>query len=334
MTFDLLTFGRASIDLYSKNIGVEFKDIKELTASIGGSPLNIAVGAQRLGLKTGLFSAIGPDPVGEFIVNALNKESVDITHVKTIEGTTSTAVVCGILPPDKFPLVFYRDNAPDNKITTDHVKEIDFSKYRSFLMSGTALSVEPTRSAAFFAAEKAKESQSQVFLDIDFRANLWHDLRAFGIVLRQYLKFCDVVIGTEEELLAMYLKDAEQVTIKDSSITAPEIKGNIEAAIKMVLKQGVKLLIVKKGPEGATAYHQDGSVEDIPGFPVEVVNVLGAGDAFAGGFIYGYLKGWTTRKSIRLGNACGAWLVTKQGCCKDAPYFDELIEFIENKGGF
>ena len=124
MCFDLITFGRASIDLYSNNVGAEFSDIKELTTSIGGPPVNISVGAQRLGLKTGIITAVGPDPVGGFIKKTLALEGVDTTHVKTIEGTKSAAVVCGIIPPDKFPLVFYRDNAPDKKITFEHLIEI------------------------------------------------------------------------------------------------------------------------------------------------------------------------------------------------------------------
>lgn len=334
MSFDILTFGRASIDLYSKNIGAEFNDIKELTTAIGGSPVNIAVGAQRLGLKTSLFSAVGPDPIGGFIINKLKEEGVDTTHVATISGTTSTAVVCGIQPPNTFPLVFYRDNAPDNNITIDHVNKVDFSNYKSFLMTGTALSVEPTRSAAFYAAEKAKQNGLPVFLDVDFRANLWHDVRAFGTTMRQYLKYTNVVIGTEEELLAMYLDTADQVTIKDSSISAPEIKGNLNKAIESVLKEGVELLLVKTGPQGVIAYDNKGNIDTIPGFPVDVINVLGAGDAFAGGFIYGYIKGWDTYKSLRLANACGAWLVTKQGCCNYAPYFNEITQFIESKGGF
>lgn len=334
MSFDLLTFGRASIDLYSKNIGAEFNDIKELTTAIGGSPVNIAVGAQRLGLKTALFSAVGPDLIGGFIENTLQKEGVDTTHLQTINGTTSTAVVCGIQPPETFPLVFYRDNAPDNKITIDHINQVDFLNYKSFLMTGTALAVEPTRSAAFYASEKAKQLGLPIFLDVDFRANLWHDVRAFGTTMRQYLKYTDVVIGTEEELLAMYLDNVDQVKIKNSSISVPTIKGNLDVAIKLVLKQGVELLLVKTGPQGVIAYHQDGRVETIPGFPVDVINVLGAGDAFAGGFIYGYIKGWDTYKSLRLANACGAWLVTKKGCCNYAPYYDEIIQFITNNGGF
>lgn len=334
MSFDVLTFGRVSFDLYSKNIGADFNDIKELTTSIGGSPTNIAVGAQRLGLKVGLFSAVAPDPVGGFIANTLDKEGVDTTHVQTINGTTSTAVVCGIIPPDRFPLVFYRDNAPDEKITIDHVEKVDFSQYRAFVMSGTALAVEPARSAAFHATEKAKKAGIPVILDIDFRSISWKDIRTHGIVLRQYLPLCDIVMGTNEELLAVFIQDAAQLAIKDNAITDPYIKGNISEAITKIMTLGINLLLVKTGADGVAAYHKDGTKQKVPGFPVEPVNILGAGDAFAAGFLYGYLNEWDTYKSCRLANACGAWMVTKHGCCNYAPYYDEIINFIEEKGGF
>ncbi|MFT6197422.1 MAG: 5-dehydro-2-deoxygluconokinase [Nonlabens sp.] len=334
MSFDVLTFGRVSIDLYSKNIGAEFNDIKELTTSIGGSPTNIAVGAKRLGLKTGLFSAVGPDPTGGFILNTLKNEGVDIVHVQTIKDTTSTAVICGIIPPDRFPLIFYRDNAPDEKITIDHVEKIDFSIYKSFLMSGTALAVEPARSAALYATEKAKKVAIPVILDIDFRAISWKDIRTHGIVLRQYLTQCNIVIGTEEELLSVFIEDANQLSIKENAITNPTITGNVNEAIAKVMDFGVDLLLVKTGADGMVAYHKDGTVEKVPGFKVEPVNILGAGDSFAAGFLYGYINGWDTYKSCRLANACGAWMVTKQGCCNFAPYYNEIIEFIESKGGF
>ncbi|MBT2620924.1 MULTISPECIES: 5-dehydro-2-deoxygluconokinase [Chryseobacterium] len=334
MKFDLLTFGRASIDLYSKNIGAEFNDIKELTTAIGGSPVNISIGAQRLGLKTSIVTGVGNDPIGGFIINTLKLENVDTSYINTIEGTTSTAVVCGIVPPDKFPLVFYRDKAPDNYMTIDMVNTIDFDQYKSFLMTGTALSIEPTRSAAIYATEKAKAKGITIFLDIDFRASLWHDVRAFGVTLRQYLPLCDIVMGTEEELLAMGLTDSNQVKITDSAISSPTIEGDINTVIRQVLHSGIKLLLVKTGPKGVTAYYPDGRIETIPGFPVEVVNVLGAGDAFASGFVYGYLQGWDTYQSARLANACGAWMVTKQGCSNFAPTYPEIIQFIEDNGNF
>ena len=184
------------------------------------------------------------------------------------------------------------------------------------------------------AMATAKKNEIPIFLDLDFRANLWENILDFGSVLRDYLKLTDIVIGTEEEVLSLNLTDIKQVRIKNDSITQPKIAGNLNDSIKIILNEGVKLLLVKTGAKGVIAYYNDGSVLKVPGFSVKVTNVLGAGDAFAGGFIYGYLNGWDDYKSLRLANACGAWLVTKQGCCNFAPYYDEIINFIEEKGGF
>jgi 5-dehydro-2-deoxygluconokinase len=132
----------------------------------------------------------------------------------------------------------------------------------------------------------------------------------------------------------MNVESNSDIKIKNSSITSPEIQGDLQKSIQQILNLGVKLLLVKTGPKGVDAYFSDGSKEIIPGFPVKVVNVLGAGDAFAAGFVYGYTKGWDTYKSARFANACGAWLVTKQGCCTDSPNNKQIMDFINNKGGF
>lgn len=331
--FDLITFGRSSIDLYSQNIGAEFIDIKGFDALVGGSPLNIAVGASRLGVNATLLTAVGHDKVGDFIINFLKKQKVNTDFIPRIEGARSSAVVLGIEPPDKFPLVFYRDNAADSQVTIDHVIAADISKYRVLEMSGTALNIEPTRSAAFYATEVAVENNVDVILDIDFRADQWKDVRSFGLMVRALLPRVKIAIGTEEEILAATLQRADQVTIQHQQISAPKITGDLDVSINKILQSGPEILIVKKGAKGATIYYKDGKQDEVPGFPVEILNVLGAGDAFASGFIYGYLQGWDLYKSCRMGNASGAWVVQKQGCANDMPYYEEAMEFIASRGG-
>ena len=171
-------------------------------------------------------------------------------------------------------------------------------------------------------------------LDLDFRADQWHDIRAFGITSRAFMRNTNIVLGTEEEILAAYLTDESQLRISHQQISAPEIKGDINEAINGILNLGVEALIIKTGSRGAIVYLPDGTVQEVPGFPVEVVNVLGAGDAFAAGFIYGYLKNWDWYKCCRMGNACGAHVVTQLGCANFTPYEDEILELIESKGGF
>ena len=332
--FDVITFGRSSIDLYSQNIGAPFNDIKGFDAFVGGSPLNIAVGCARLGVNASLLTAVGNDKVGEFILNFLNGEGVNTHCIPVKNGTRSSAVVLGIEPPDKFPLVYYRDNAADSQVDIDDVDNANIPDYKILLINGTALNIEPSRSATFYATEIANRNDVDVVLDLDFRADQWHDYRAFGLTVRAILPRVKMAIGTEEEILAATLIDSSQVTIKEQQISAPEIKGDIDLSIKQLLSSGIETLIVKRGEKGASIYQKEGSREDVPGFPVKVLNVLGAGDAFASGFLYGVLQGWDLKKACRMGNASGAQVVTKKGCANFMPTLEESMDFIAQKGGF
>lgn len=331
---DIITFGRSSIDLYSQDIGTAFNDIKGFDAFVGGSPLNIAVGCARLGVKASLLTAVGNDKVGEFIINFLNKEGVNTKCIPVKNTARSSAVVLGIEPPDKFPLVFYRDNAADSQVDIDDVDKANIPAYRTLLINGTAMNVEPSRSATFYAAEIANKNDVEVILDLDFRADQWHDYRAYGITMRAVLPKVKIAIGTEEEILAATMEDKSQVTIKDQQISAPEISGDIDESIKRLLSTGIEVLIVKRGKDGASIFRKDGFNEDVPGFPVDILNVLGAGDAFASGFIYGILQGWDLYKACRMGNASGAHVVTQKGCANFMPMLKESLDFIENNGGF
>jgi len=332
--FDVISYGRSSIDLYSQEPGTAFEEIPGFHAFVGGSPLNIAVGCSRLGLKAALMTGVGKDKIGDFILNFLEKEGVITEKIPVIDGARSSAVVLGIEPPDRFPLVYYRDNCADSQITIDHVLAAEIEKSSLLEVSGTALNIEPTRSSAFLAAEIAQKNGVPVILDLDFRADQWHDIRAFGVTARAFMRNANMVLGTEEEVLAAYISDHSQLNITHKQISAPEISGNLEEAIEGILALGVEALVMKTGSRGAKIYFPDGRQQEVPGFPVEVLNILGAGDAFAAGFIYGHLKGWDLYKSCRMGNACGAFVVTQLGCANFNPYEKEILEFIESRGGF
>jgi len=331
---DIITFGRSSIDLYSQNIGAAFNDIKGFDAFVGGSPLNIAVACARLGVKASLLTAVGNDKVGEFILDFLNKEGVNTSCIPVKAKARSSAVVLGIEPPNKFPLVYYRDNAADSQVNIDDVLNARIEDHKILLINGTALNMEPSRSATFCATEIAIKNNVEVVLDLDFRADQWHDYRAFGLTVRAILPNVKIAMGTEEEILAATLSETSQVSIKDQQISAPEIKGDIDHSISQLLDLGVEILLVKRGEKGVSIYKNDYSREDVPGFPVKVLNVLGAGDAFAGGFLYGLLQSWDLYKSCRMGNASGAQVVTKKGCANFMPTIEESMAFIEEKGGF
>ncbi|MBX3239285.1 MAG: 5-dehydro-2-deoxygluconokinase [Chitinophagaceae bacterium] len=331
--YDLLTLGRSSIDLYSANVGSPFVDIQAFNAFVGGCPLNISVGATRLGLKVALLTGVGNDQVGAFISNFLQKEKVETAFIPTIPGSRSSAVILGIEPPDRFPLVYYRDNCADIELNLDHIRAVPFGDFRAAVFSGTAFSKDPSRTSMLYALEMAKKHDTLKLLDLDFRADQWNDPRSFGVVIRSVLPSFNIVTGTEEEILATFLTDHSQVSIKHQQISAPEIKGNINNAIQSIMDAGVETLVVKRGKDGASVFQKGKPETKVPGFPVEVLNVLGAGDAFFGGFCYGYLKGWDLYKSVRMGNACGAIIVTREGCANFMPTLEEVNAFVEERGG-
>lgn len=332
--YDILAIGRSSIDLYSNDVGIPFPEIKSFGAFVGGCPTNISVGTRRLGLRSALLTAIGDDPVGEFLLKFLNDERVETKFIVKKQDYRTSAVVLGIEPPDKFPLIYYRDNCADIELTIDDVIASPLATSRAVLISGTGLSKEPSRSATLYAAEHAKSIERQVFLDLDFRADQWHDPRAYGINIRSVLRNIDIAIGTEEEIKAASLTDVSQVSVEDSQISNPNIEGDLNAAIANILIAGPKALVVKRGSDGADICLKDGKVIHAPPFPVQIYNTLGAGDAFASGFIYGNLNGWDWKKSARLGNATGAIVVTRHGCANFMPTMDEVEVFVEQRGGF
>ncbi len=332
--YDLITMGRSGLDLYSNDVGAPFVEIKSFAAYVGGSPTNIAVGARRLGLKVALLTAVGVDPVGDFILNFLQEEGVDTQYIPHKPGTRTSAVVLGIEPPDKFPLVFYRDNAADIQLTIDDVLAAPIGDTRVFEFAGTNLSKEPSRSATMFAAEAARQAGATVVLDIDFRPDQWHDPRAFGGTIRSILHTVDILIGSDDEINAALLSDPRQLQVTNSQMSDAHVHGDTARAIETLLSYGPKVLVDKRGAQGSRVHLANGETIDAPGFPVQIYNILGAGDAFAAGLLYGYLKGWDWYKAARLGNACGAIVVTRHGCSSFMGYEDEVLKLIEEWGGF
>lgn len=337
-TYDVITMGRSSIDLYSNDIGAPFEEISSFAAYVGGCPTNISVGTRRLGLRTALLTAVGEDQVGNFILHFLNREGVETRFIPRKPGKRTSAAVLGIQPPDRFPLTFYRDNCADIELTIDDVLAAPIAVSRVLLITGTGLSKEPSRSATLFAAEVARQAGATVALDIDFRPDQWHDPRAFGVAIRSVLRLVDLVIGTEDEINAAMLSDASQISLTHSQVSDTRVTGDIDAAIAALLALGPRALVQKRGGEGARIHLANTEAPpnriDAPGFPVEVANILGAGDAFASGLLYGYVQGWEWYKAARLGNACGAIVVTKHGCANFMPTYAEVLAFVEQHGGF
>lgn len=315
-TYDLLCMGRSSIDLYSNDIGAPFEEITSFAALVGGCPTNISVGTRRLGLKSALLTGIGRDKVGDFVIHFLKREGVETRFTPVKEGKRTSAVLLGIQPPDTFPLTFYRFNCADIELTIDDVLAAPIPDTRMLLISGTGLSKDPSRSSTQFAAEYAQAHGTEVILDIDYRPTEWHDPRAFGVAIRLTLPLVDIAIGTEDE------------------IKAATGAASGEEGVQRLLQGVRKAVVYKRGEAGSSVYVKSGEVFHADPFRITVLNTLGAGDAFASGFLYGYANGWGWAKSARMGNATGAIVVTRQGCANDMPTLAEALAFVEEKGGW
>ncbi len=330
--FDLLTMGRSNVDLYSQDLGAPFEEITGFDASVGGSPTNIAIAASRLGLKTALLTAVGEDRTGDFVLGYLAREGVETAFSpRKPQGHTSLAIL-GIQPPDHFPLVFYRQNPADMYLNIDDVLAAPIPHSRAMLLSGTALSRGSAREATLKAAEIAVRHNIPVFLDIDLRPDQWDHPLTCGVVTRTLLPRVDVLIGTEEEYFAVLAPDPARV-MQGKTLSAKD-RTNLQGHLGMLFQEnpGLAVAIVKRGKRGASIFKKGQGEVVVPAFRVEIVNTVGAGDAFAGGLVYGWCQGWDWERSVRMANACGAIVVTRHGCAAAMPRLAEALAFIESNG--
>jgi 5-dehydro-2-deoxygluconokinase len=315
-TFDVLPIGRSSIDLYAHQIGVPITGVTSFDAYVGGCPTNISVGTRRLGLKSALLTAVGDDQVGDFVLAFLDREGVDTRFVPRKAGHRTSAVVLTIMPPDRFPLTFYREGCADRELTTDDVDRAPIDDTAMIVVTGTGLSHEPARSATVFAAERAAAAGVEVMVDLDYRADQWRTRGDYSRLVSKLLSHATLTVGTEEEVIAAADRD------------------DLDAAIGHVLDAANGPLVVKRGGKGASIYAKREERRDIAPFRITVLNVLGAGDAFASGLIAGLRRGWPLDRAVRFGNATGAIVVTRHGCANFMPTVEEVESFVADQGGW
>jgi 5-dehydro-2-deoxygluconokinase len=314
-TYDVLTMGRSCIDLYAHQIGVPITEVTSFDAYVGGCPTNISVGTRRLGLRSALLTAVGDDQVADFVLAFLNREGVETRFIPRKGGRRTSAVIMAIQPPDRFPLTFYREGCADRELTTEDVDRAPVAESAIVLVTGTGLSHEPSRTATFHAAERAAAAGAQVFVDVDYRPDQWSSRSAFAASMQQLVRHASLVVGTEEEVAAAADDD------------------DVERAIAALRTATNAPLVLKRGARGATLF-RDGARTDVPAFRIEVLNVLGAGDAFASGLITGIRRGWPLERAVRMGNATGAIVVTRHGCANFMPTNAEVETFVSEQGGW
>jgi 5-dehydro-2-deoxygluconokinase len=328
-TLDVITIGRASVDLYGQQIGTRLEDVDSFAKSVGGCPTNIAVGTARLGLKSALITRVGNEQMGRFIREQLIREKVETRGIATDPDRLTALVLLAVENDTSFPLIFYRDNCADNALNEGDIDPEFIKSSKAVLVTGTHFSKPHTDAAQRKAMRIAKENGAKVILDIDYRPNLWglagHDAGDSRYIasdkvsahLQTVLADCDLIVGTEEEVL----------------IAAGA--SDLHEALRTIRNLSSGTIVLKRGPMGCIVY--DGPIPDDledgivgRGFPIEVYNVLGAGDAFMSGFLRGWLRGEAHETSATWANACGAFAVSRLLCAPEIPTWHELNYFLEN----
>ncbi|MGF1872572.1 bifunctional 5-dehydro-2-deoxygluconokinase/5-dehydro-2-deoxyphosphogluconate aldolase [Photobacterium indicum] len=326
-TLDLICMGRVAVDLYGQQIGARLEDMGSFSKYLGGSSGNVAYGTARQGLKSSMLARVGDEHMGRFLREELNSVGVDTTHLITDEERLTALVILGIKDEETFPLIFYRDNCADMAITADDVSEEYIASARCLAITGTHLSNPQTRDAVLTALKYARRNGVKTALDIDYRPVLW-GLTSLGDgenrfiesgkvtdQLQEVLGLFDLIVGTEEEF-----------HIAGGSTNSID-------ALRAVRQVSQAELVCKRGALGCSVFSNDipNDLDDgitIQGVRVDVLNVLGAGDAFMSGLLRGYLSGEGWEKACAYANACGALVVSRHGCAPSMPTKVELDDYL------
>ncbi len=311
--FEVLTMGRVGVDVYPEQVGVGLEEVETYRSYLGGSPTNVAVAAARLGRRSATITKVGADPFGRLVRRAFARYGVDDRFLSEAPGLQTPVTFCEMFPPDRFPIYFYRSGAPDLTIAAEDLDLDAIGAADVFWATVTGLSVEPSRSATL-AALRARDGSGPTILDLDYRPTLWSSVQEARHHAREAMTHADVVVGNIDEFdMALGARDAK-------------------AAAQAALDAGVRLAVVKRGPEGVLALDADGVV-DVPVVPVDVVNGLGAGDAFGGALCHGMLAGWPLERTMRFANAAGAIVATQIACSEAMPTSAEVERLLAEATG-
>ncbi|WP_246737581.1 5-dehydro-2-deoxygluconokinase [Nordella sp. HKS 07] len=325
---DIITIGRSSVDLYGQQIGSRLEDIGSFAKSVGGCPSNIAIGTARLGLRSGLITRVGDEPMGRYIKEQMVREGVSLKGIVTDKERLTSLVLLSVENDKTFPLIFYRDNCADSALSEADIDPDFMRSSRAVLVTGTHFARPHNRTAQEKAIGIAKANGGKVVFDIDYRPNLW-GLAGHGAGEARYIKSnkvsqslqailadCDLIVGTEEEV---HIAGGAEDTL---------------TALRKIRSLSKATIVLKRGPMGCVVYPdaipdriEDGIVGK--GFPIEVYNVLGAGDAFMSGFLRGWLTGEDHATSATWANACGAFAVSRLLCSPEIPTWEELQYFLK-----
>lgn len=316
--FDLILLGRVAVDLNPVDYYCPLNESTTFKRYLGGSPANIAVGLARLGKKCGFFARVSDDQLGTFVTDYFDKEGIDTSHIKRCQnGEKIGLTFTEIKSETESSIVMYRNEAADLKLDVADIDEEYINKAKAILISGTALAESPSREAALKAVALAKKNGVPVIFDIDYRAYNWKNSDEIAIYYSSVAREADIILGSREEydLTEKFIK--AQMTDKETAAYWHS--------------QNAKIVIIKHGKEGSTAYTNDGESYSIKPFPVKLLKSFGGGDGYASAFLYGIFEGWEIIDALEFGSASAAMLVASHACSQDMPTVDAVKKFIADE---
>lgn len=314
--YDLILMGRVAIDFNPLDYYKTLAESETYKKYVGGSPANIAVGLARLGKKVGFIARVSADRFGDFVIDYFDKEGIDTSHIKRAEnGEKLGLTFTEILSREESSILMYRNMAADLSLTVDDVSEEYIKQAKALLISGVALSQSPSREACLKALQYAKNTNTPVIFDIDYRAYNWKNTDEIAIYYAMVARDSDIILGSKEEYELTQALIQEGLTDEETA----------------ALWEKAKIVVIKHGKKGSIAYTKDGGKYTIKPFPVEALKSFGGGDGYASAFIYGILNGWEIDQALELGSASASMLVSSHGCSADMPKIEEIQEFIKFK---
>lgn len=313
--YDLILLGRVAIDFNPLDYNKPLYESETFKKYVGGSPANIAVGMARLGKKIGFFAKVSDDQFGTFVENYFKKEGIDVSRIsRCSNGEKLGLTFTEILSPAESSILMYRNCIADLQLSVEDIDEEYIKSAKALLISGTALAASPSREAALKAVSLAKKNKVPVIFDIDYRAYSWKNMDEVAIYYSTVAAQADIILGSREEY------DLTE------NLIAPGRSD--EETAKEWCKKGARIVVIKHGKEGSTAYAYDGNSYSIKPFPVKALKGFGGGDGYAAAFLCGLLDHKELIDCLEMGSAEAAMLVASHACSADMPDQQSLQEFI------
>ncbi|WP_312520276.1 5-dehydro-2-deoxygluconokinase [Anaerospora sp.] len=316
---DIIPLGRIAIDFNPVDFNRPLEESTTFKKYLGGSPANIAVGMARLGKRVGFIGKVSNDQFGRFVTGYFKREGIDISRIAIAQkGESLGLTFTEILSPAESSILMYRNGVADLALTTEEVDENYIKDSKAIIISGTALAASPSREAALLAVEYAKKHGTVVIFDVDYRSYTWQSPAEMAIYYAAVARLSDIILGSREEFDLM------------ESLTAPLGSSDRETADRWMAYDN-KIVVIKHGKAGSTAYTNDGGVYKIKPFPVQSLKSFGGGDAYASAFLYGLMEGWDIVDCLEFGSGAASMLVSAHSCSDAMPKAEEIREFIRKK---